>query len=181
MLNLQVEGWSVRPMEMGDADTLQTILRQYEVAKFLMPIKHPFPEGAAVAWLKEKLKNSAPQNTSFAILNPNGDVCGNVGFDQDGDCCVLGYYLDIPFWGQGVMSSAVGAVLIWLFENSNTGLVQSGAFEFNPASLKIQKRFGFVETGQGTAFCAAQQQELAHVDTELTRDQFYKKRGERYA
>jgi RimJ/RimL family protein N-acetyltransferase len=178
MLKLQVEGWSVRPMEMGDAGAIQTVLSQYEVAKFLTPIKHPFPAGASAAWLDEKLKNLAPQNTSFAIINPTGDVCGNVGFDQDDGDCVLGYYLDIPYWGQGVMSNAVGAALLWLFENSNIDLVQSGVFAFNPASLAIQKRFGFAETGQGTAFCAAQKQELAHIDTELTRAQFYKLRGE---
>lgn len=176
MLNLQIDGWSLRPMEMGDADALQSILSQYEVAKYLMPIKHPFPEGAAEAWLKDKLKNPSAQNTSFAILNPEGEVCGNVGFDEDENNAHLGYYLDIPYWGDGVMTNAVWTVCNWLFDNTNIDLIRSGVFAFNTASLTIQKRHGFVETGRGTAFCAAQASEFPHIDTELTRDIFCKKR-----
>ncbi|WP_051213315.1 GNAT family N-acetyltransferase [Maritalea myrionectae] len=176
MLKLNIEGWRLRPMEKADAADFQRILEQYDVAKFLMPIKHPFPEGAAEVWVREKLKNGALQNTSFAILNPAGDVSDNVGFDQDGDNCHLGYYLDMPYWGKGVMSGAVATVLAWLFDASETTLVHSGAFEINPASLAIQKKLGFIETGRGTAYCAAQEQELGHIDTALSRDRFLKNR-----
>lgn len=181
MLKLQIDGWAVRPMQMADAGTLQAILSQYEVAKFLLPIKHPFPEGAAAAWLKDKLAHQTPQNTSFAILNPTGGVCGNVGFDEAGDKAHIGYYLDIPHWAQGIMTHAVKTVIEWLFDNSNVDLIRSGAFAFNAASLAIQRRHGFIETGYGASFCAAQKRALPHIDTELSRARFYKRQGDQNA
>lgn len=182
MLNLQAEDWSLRPLELKDADALQAILEQYDVAKSLTPIPHPFPKGAAYKWLAEKLDDHRAENTAFAIVNPQGDVCGNVGFDwSDQGKSILGYYLDMPYWGKGLMSDAVARVVAWLFAHSDIAAVYSGVLAFNQASLSVQKRVGFVEVDHSTAYCAAQKCEFPYIGTKLTRDDFKKIDGGRYA
>lgn len=47
--------------------------------------------------------------------------------------------------------------------------IRCGAFDFNRASLAIQKKLGFVEIGTGTLHCLARREDLRHIDTELTR------------
>lgn len=182
MLKLNIEGWRLRPLEQKDADALQAILAQYDVAKSLTPIPHPFPKGAAQSWLTEKLKDMRAENTAFAIVNPQDDVCGNVGFDwSDRGKSILGYYLDMPYWGKGLMSDAVARVLAWLFAHSELSEVHSGVLEFNRASLALQKRVGFVEVEYGMEYCAAQECEFPYIGTKLTQDDFNKMDGGRYA
>ena len=45
----------------------------------------------------------------------------------------------------------------------------SGVFAFNAASLAVQKKLGFIETGRSRLHCLARAADLEHIDTELTR------------
>jgi RimJ/RimL family protein N-acetyltransferase len=52
--------------------------------------------------------------------------------------------------------------------------VVSGVFYFNAASLAVQDKLGFTRTGIGKRICLAQNTDIDHIETELTRDAFYK-------
>jgi RimJ/RimL family protein N-acetyltransferase len=47
-------------------------------------------------------------------------------------------------------------------------VIHSGVFHFNAASLAIQKRLGFTETGRSWLLCLARDAEVEHIDTQLT-------------
>ena len=72
---------------------------------------------------------------------------------------------------------AVGAALSWFWDNSNLEVLRSGVFHFNKASLAIQHKFGFVETGTGPLLCLARGEEVRHIDTELTRQAWDERRA----
>ncbi|HUV31960.1 MAG TPA: GNAT family protein, partial [Devosiaceae bacterium] len=84
----------------------------------------------------------------------------------------IGYYLGRPFWGNGMMTDAVRVALDWYFAKSGADRVGSGVFHFNAASLAIQHKLGFVETGRSMVFCEARNQTIEHIDTELTRSTY---------
>jgi RimJ/RimL family protein N-acetyltransferase len=67
------------------------------------------------------------------------------------------------------MSEAAGAAIDWYFEASGAPVLHSGVFAFNRASLAIQKKLGFVQTGTSSMHCLARGEDLRHIDTELTR------------
>jgi RimJ/RimL family protein N-acetyltransferase len=75
------------------------------------------------------------------------------------------------------MSEAVGAALAWFWATSDLDVLRSGVFHFNKASLAIQRKFGFVETGTGPLLCLARGEEVRHIDTELTRAAWEKRRA----
>jgi len=70
------------------------------------------------------------------------------------------------------MTEAMRAVLWWYFASTRADLVLSGVFHFNMASLAIQQKLGFVETGRSVVHCLARGQDVEHIDTELTRDAY---------
>jgi RimJ/RimL family protein N-acetyltransferase len=63
----------------------------------------------------------------------------------------------------------VTAVVGWYFTTTNADAITSGVFHFNKASLAIQKKLGFTETGTSMLLCLARGEEVKHIDTELTR------------
>ena len=103
---------------------------------------------------------------------------GQVGFHRDhhGNT-VLGYYLGQPFWGRGIMTEAVAAVLEWYFDATDGSAIRSGVFHFNKPSLAIQKKLGFTEIGTSSLHCLARGEEVRHIDTELTRAAWAEKRA----
>lgn len=55
------------------------------------------------------------------------------------------------------------------FEATAATAVYSGVFTFNRASLAVQKKLGFTETGVSRMHCLARNEEVRHIDTTLTR------------
>ncbi len=85
---------------------------------------------------------------------------------------MIGYWLGKPHWGRGIMTEAARAVVNWYFASTGAEVLYSGVFHFNAASLAIQHRLGFTETGRSTLLCLARNAELEHIDTILTRERF---------
>jgi RimJ/RimL family protein N-acetyltransferase len=84
----------------------------------------------------------------------------------------IGYWLGEPYWGQGYMTEAAGALCREIFAASTAPTTFSGLFDGNPASLAVQAKLGFVVTGRSMKFSNVQQKELPHINTELTRAAF---------
>jgi ribosomal-protein-alanine N-acetyltransferase len=60
---------------------------------------------------------------------------------------MLGYWLGLPFVGQGHMSAAVSAVLPYAFEQLRLHRVEAAAQPTNTRSVAVLRRTGFVEEG----------------------------------
>src|SRR5690606_33627143 len=129
----------------------------------------PYHLSDARAWLRTRLPNLPLEETNFAIDLPDSGMVGQVGFHRGPDGPIIGYWLGRPFWGRGFMTEAVTAGLDWLFEATKTQAVYSGVFHFNAASLAIQTKLGFTQTGRSTLLCLARGAEVEHIDTIMTR------------
>jgi RimJ/RimL family protein N-acetyltransferase len=90
---------------------------------------------------------------------------------------VIGYWLGEPFWNRGFMTEAAIAILDWYFGATTSVSVSSGVFHFNRASLAVQKKLGFTETGRSFRLCLARKEEVRHIDTELTRARWLQRAG----
>jgi RimJ/RimL family protein N-acetyltransferase len=67
------------------------------------------------------------------------------------------------------MTEAAIASLDWFFDTTGATEVISGVFHFNAASLAVQHKLGFTETGRSSLLCLARGVEVEHIDTVLTR------------
>lgn len=79
-------------------------------------------------------------------LEPSGALIGSVGFDRwvphSGEAD-LGYELARPYWGQGLMSEAVRAVVAFGFCHLGLRRIEAWVWPENTASVRLLERQGF--------------------------------------
>ena len=151
-----------------DAGPIARYLNNFAVAGNLARVPYPYALADAERWLRNTSFAPPPQETNFAIELPGAGYVGQVGFHLDGRAPTIGYWLGEPFWHRGIMTEAAGAAVAWYFTATDGPLIRCGAFAFNKASLAIQRKFGFVETGVSQRHCLARGQEVRHIDTQLS-------------
>jgi RimJ/RimL family protein N-acetyltransferase len=159
----------LRPPRLEDASNIARYLDNFAVAGNLSRVPYPYRLSDARAWLRTWRPDKPASETGFTMDLPGEGAVGHVGFHPDTGGTVIGYWLAQPFWNRGLMSEAVRAALEWYFSVTDAEAIASGVFHFNKASLAIQKKMGFVETGTSTRLCLARGEEVRHIDTELTR------------
>ena len=165
----------LRPPERGDAEPIARYLNDFGVAGNLARVPFPYHLSDARAWLRTRVPGLPVEETNFAIEVPGEGYAGQVGFHRGPEGPVIGYWLGRPFWGRGIMTEAAAASIDWFFTASRAPVVYSGVFYFNAASLAIQTKLGFTETGRSTLLCLARGAEVEHIDTQLTRERFQQK------
>ena len=168
---LRTQRLHLRPMRPGDADRLVALVGDFEVAKTLSRVPHPYSRTDAIDWLNRVSRPHPPDQTSFALDAGNG-LIGSIGFRIIDDKPEVGFWLARSHWGQGLMSEAVEAAIAWFFSATDHDALDAGVFEGNPASLRIQHKLGFEVTGRRLVHGLAQGRDLPHIDTRVTRQAF---------
>lgn len=167
----------LRPPLLEDAGNIARYLDNFAVAGNLSRVPYPYRLADAKGWLRSWRADRPAAETGFTIALGAEGAIGHVGFHPDTEGTVIGYWLAQPFWGRGLMSEAVRRVLEWYFDVTDAARVASGVFDFNLASLAIQRKMGFVETGVSRRLCLARGTEVRHIDTELTREAWEEQRA----
>lgn len=159
----------LRQPQIGDAEPIARYLNDFEVAGNLARVPFPYHVSDARAWLATRRAHLPAQETTFSIEIPDHGFVGHIGFHAGPKGPILGYWLGRPFWNRGIMTEAVLASLDWFFDTVAVDTIVSGVFHFNTASLAIQTKLGFTETGRSTLLCLARDAEVEHIDTQMTR------------
>lgn len=101
------------------------------------------------------LNNFIQQDKTFAIvLKKNHKVIGSLGVEAYGmeDKLTeffnykgreIGYVLSKDYWGNGIMTEAVKAVITYLFNEENLDFLLCGYYDFNLPSKRVQEKCGF--------------------------------------
>jgi RimJ/RimL family protein N-acetyltransferase len=166
---LRTERLILRQPRPDDAARTAHLLNNFHVAGNLSRVPYPYHEADAVGWIAAWRADLPPAATGFTLELPGEGLIGHCGFHPDTQGTVIGYWLGEPFWNRGFMTEAATAALDWYFEVTAAAAVGSGVFAFNTASLAVQKKLGFTETGTSHRLCLARGEEVRHIDTELSR------------
>lgn len=68
-------------------------------------------------------------------------------FNQKVNMVTIGYFLSESYWGQGIATEAVQALVRFLFENALVNRVQADVMPSNDASKKVLLKNGFKKEG----------------------------------
>lgn len=177
-VTLPAKRFILRPAQTGDAEPIARYLNDFAVAGNLARVPFPYHLSDAKAWLRTRVPNLPVEETNFAIELPGEGLAGHVGFHRGPQGPIIGYWLGQPFWNRGIMTEAVAVSLAWFFETSAASTLYSGVFHFNAASLAIQTKLGFTETGRSSLLCLARGAEVEHIDTQLTRSVWKARKNE---
>jgi len=137
---LKTERLVLRPLTMADAPELQRLVGAREVALNTLRIPHPYPEGAAEAWIA---KQGTTPEIVFAI-EQQGQLIGAIGLspEPDHDRAELGYWIGVPFWGRGFATEAARAMVRFAFDEQALHRVTATVFSRNAASARVLEKIG---------------------------------------
>lgn len=136
----------LRPFTLEDAPRVRELAGAREIADTTLVIPHPYPEGAAEAWISTHApaweQGSA---VSYAITaRVDGSLTGAIGLsiDRTNSAAEMGYWIAVPFWNRGYCTEAGRALLALAFGALGLHRVYARYFARNEASGRVMQKLG---------------------------------------
>lgn len=142
--NLQTSRLRLRPFMMEDAVELFRYASDAEFSKYL-DYDAPSSENDAIGFLRMVLAGEMGTNLWAITLTNQPEVIGAAQFDiESSGIASLHYEIARWFWGQGLASEAVAAVLDWAkVAHPEIIEIHADAHADNAASRRVLEKFGF--------------------------------------
>lgn len=156
-----------QPVEQ-DADAIISIAGDWEVARRLARVPHPYTD----ADLRFFFNHVVPHEPTWAILwRETSRLIGMIGLvpAPDGRSAELGYYVARDHWGRGVATEAALAITKVGFESFGYLKLTAGYNTDNAASGRVLAKLGFTIVGSSNRPCLAEGREKSSVEVERVR------------
>jgi RimJ/RimL family protein N-acetyltransferase len=145
-----LERCTVRPWRLSDADSL---VRHANNRKVWLLVRDRFPHPYTIQDAHEFLQRATTEQPEMKFcIEIEGAALGGIGVHPGEDVhrhtATLGYWLGETFWGRGVMSEAVTAVIDFCFDNFPLRRISAEVFANNPASARVLEKAGFTFEGR---------------------------------
>lgn len=137
----------LRRWEEADAEELY----QYAKDPAVGPIAG-WPPHTSVENSREIIRDVLTAPETYAVmLKETGKPVGSIGimFGKNGNAPMgeqeakIGYWIGVPYWGQGLIPEAVRELLRRCFEDLNCTAVWCGYYDGNLKSKRVQEKCGF--------------------------------------
>jgi RimJ/RimL family protein N-acetyltransferase len=144
---LETARLELRPYRAADIPELLPLIGTREVAATTLRIPHPYTEQDARGFfaLAEE-----PGKLWLAItLRADGRQIGGIGLriDEQHQHAELGYWLGVPYWGQGYATEAAREMLRYGFADLGMHRIFASHFKPNQASGRILRKLGMKYEG----------------------------------
>lgn len=140
---------------MADADAIARQAGEKAVAEMTARIPSPMTVPDAVAFVLAARQGNADGEGLVLAMTPQSrpnDVIGVVSITRgEGADPVLGYWLAIDRWGQGLATEATQSIIDAAFGLSQVRALRATVVPFNGASRRVLKKCGFAHVGGGMA------------------------------
>ena len=176
---LETERLLLRPQGADDIPAIVSLLNDYDVAKNLSSVSHPYTEEDAKGFLTRATEDRARgQAYPFAVtLRAGGTLIGGCGLRlKDDGVFEIGYWLGRPYWGQGYASEAARRVAGFAFRELKAPTLRALWFHDNPASGHVLEKLGCVPAGVEHTDCLARGHAVYTHRVVLDRENFGRNR-----
>ncbi|MCI8371577.1 MAG: GNAT family N-acetyltransferase [Lachnospiraceae bacterium] len=138
---------TIRKWNLSDANDLASMLNNTKILNNLRDgLPYPYTVENARQFITEMLAADPQQTFAFAIACENrviGSIgvfrCANIHFRT----AEMGYYIGEPYWGKGLMTSAVRQTCQYIFEHTDILRIFAEPFARNTASCRVLEKAGF--------------------------------------
>lgn len=161
---IKTDRLTLRPLRLDDANDIMTGAGDFEVARWLTRVPHPYDLDDAHEFLDD-VKDDA--GAVWAIEDASG-MSGMIGTGGE-----LGYWLRQDRWGRGYVTEAARAVVADWFAVPGAPALMSGHFDGNARSANVLKKLGFGYCDTLTAHCRATDQSAVLHSMILTPEQYH--------
>jgi RimJ/RimL family protein N-acetyltransferase len=172
MPTLETDRLVLRPFHPADAPTVQRICGDWDVARMLARVPHPYPGEFAEEWIASHDAAWRRGDEAAFCIELDGNVIGSVVLRRSADdAYALGYWLGRDWSGRGIATEAARAAVRFAFDRLGAARLTSGHFHDNPASGYVLKKCGFRYIGESRVPCVARGEAVAHRNFEFRRDE----------
>jgi len=148
---LHTERLVLRPFTPEDAPEVQRLAGVREVADTTLLVPHPYPDGAATAWIATHAAGwAARRSITYAITErAAGALVGAIGLEVAAAHArgELGYWVALPCWGRGYATEAARELLAFGFDALGLNRIQAQYMTRNPASGRVLEKLGMRREG----------------------------------
>lgn len=145
----------IREIKKSDVKDIVRNANNLNVSRYLLKVPYPYRRRDAESWVAMCIKESKEKpraNYQMAIeLKSEKRFIGVISLthvDRFQGTGRIGFWLGEDYWGQGIMSEAIEAVLKFGFEKLKLRRINWNAFVENKASNALARKFGFVFEGR---------------------------------
>ncbi|MBW7477335.1 GNAT family N-acetyltransferase [Paenibacillus oenotherae] len=142
---------TLRQLELHDADAIEHLAGDKDVADTTLSMPHPYPAGSAATFINARREAAARgEGYSFAVTSTEDSVfLGIVGLhiNKTHHMAELGYWIGKPYWGYGYCTEAAARVVQFAFDELELNRVFAAAMTRNPASYKVMEKIGMKYEG----------------------------------
>lgn len=144
--SLQTERLVLRPFALADAEDVQRLVGDRDVAEPTSGVPHPYLDGMAESWIKSHRKFYADgRQIVFAItLRESDELIGSISLmeiSQGHQRAEIGYWLGKDYWGKGYVTEAARKVIAFGFELS-LHRIHARCLKRNQASARVLEKAG---------------------------------------
>lgn len=138
--------FTLRPWKISDLESLVKYANNINIAKFMTnKFPHPYTKKDGIAFIE--FANSSDPVNIFAIES-NGEAIGGIGIHPQSDIyeknAEIGYWLAQSFWGNGIITKAIGMMLDFAFTTYDIDRVYAMTFHKNIGSQYALLKNNFV-------------------------------------
>lgn len=137
---------TLRDWNMRDAPSL---VQHGNNPKIAATLRDAFPSPYTLADARRFIGMATGETADlFLAIDVGGEAVGGIGIHVLNDVkhrsAEIGYWLSEPFWGRGIVTDAVRALVPVAFERYDINRLQAGIFSSNPASIRVLEKCGFI-------------------------------------
>ncbi|PWW08641.1 RimJ/RimL family protein N-acetyltransferase [Paenibacillus cellulosilyticus] len=151
MTMMQTKRLTLRLLAPQDAEPMEHLVSDKEVADTTLGIPHPYPAGSSAGFIQGRMEAAdRGEGYSFAVIRTeDGSFLGVVGLhlQQRHNAAEMGYWTGRPYWGNGYCTEAAARILQFAFEELGLNRVYAAAMTRNPGSYKVMEKLGMKHEG----------------------------------
>jgi len=148
---LYTERLILRPFCLDDAPTVRELAGAYEIADVTLSVPHPYEEGMAEEWIGSHQAIYADgHGTPYTIVRrDDSQLIGAINLMRKPrfDRAEMGYWIGVPFWGQGYCTEAARAIIDYGFRELGLIKIVGTHLTRNPASGRVMTKVGLTQEG----------------------------------
>lgn len=149
---LKTERLVLRQLVEADGPRVRELAGDAEIARNTLEIPHPYPEGAAEAWIAAhpELWRQGSEAVFAVTLRDSGLLVGCVGLSSMSSRhrrADIGWWVGRAYWNRGYCTEAARALLDFAFGPLDLNRVYSSHYARNPASGRVMQKLGMTREG----------------------------------
>ncbi|MCK9579832.1 MAG: GNAT family N-acetyltransferase [Methanoregula sp.] len=142
---IRIPGAILRPWGEGDAPALA---RHADNSRIAAMMRDGFPSPYTAEDARRFIAMAVGSCNLLFAIEADGEPVGGIGIHLLDDVyrktAEIGYWLAEPYWGRGIATGAVRAIVPVAFEQPDIIRLQAGIFSCNPASMRVLEKCGFI-------------------------------------